>query len=159
VYCAETYLESHGRTQQKTVKLDGTAELPEMDRLQLEEGLPLHPGAFALGSTIERLQIPNNLAARVEGRSSFGRLGLMVHATAGFIDPGFEGQITLEFVNVSPNVIVLTPLVRICQISFYRLLVDASHPYGDFRHKSKYQNQDGPVASRINIELRGKDDA
>jgi dCTP deaminase len=107
----------------------------------------LAPGEMLLGSTLERVVIPHDLVARVEGRSSVGRLGLIVHATAGFVDPGFDGQITLEFVNLGPRPITLEPGVRICQLTLHQLTSPASRPYGLARG-SKYAGQRGPTPSR-----------
>ncbi|MBI4394037.1 MAG: dCTP deaminase [Euryarchaeota archaeon] len=108
----------------------------------------MHPGEFALGTTLERVKIPNDLVARVEGRSSFGRLAIVVHATAGFIDPGFEGKITLELSNLGKVPVALRPRTRVSQIVIHQLLSPAEKPYGAARG-SKYQGQMGPEASRI----------
>lgn len=113
-----------------------------------DEGFILQPGAFALGTTIERVRVPPDLVARVEGRSSIGRLAVVVHATAGFIDPGFEGQITLELSNLGRCAVKLYPGMRISQIVFHEMKSPAERPYGSTRG-SKYQGQSGPVASRI----------
>jgi dCTP deaminase len=112
------------------------------------DGFILQPGAFALGTTHERVRIPPDLVARVEGRSSIGRLAVVVHATAGFIDPGFEGQITLELANLGRCAVKLYPGMRISQIVLHELKSPAERPYGAERG-SKYQGQSGPVASRI----------
>lgn len=119
-----------------------TIEIPD------GEAFVLQPGEFALGSTIERVRIPPDLVARVEGRSSIGRLAVVVHATAGFIDPGFEGQITLELSNLGRCAVKLYPGMRVSQIVFHRMGRPAERPYGAGR-ASKYQGQEGPVASRI----------
>lgn len=153
VYDAKSYLECNGRVTGGVVHLDRKDGNPEMEEVAVTDRFHLHPGAFVLGTTIERVRLPNDLVARVEGRSSFGRLGLMIHATAGFIDPGFDGQITLEFTNVSPNTIVLKPGIRICQLSFHQMSSPAERPYGAERG-SKYQNQRGPTASRIHEDTR-----
>jgi dCTP deaminase len=113
------------------------------------EPFVLHPGEFALGSTIERVRIPSDLVARVEGRSSFGRLAVVVHATAGFIDPGFEGQITLELANLGRCAVLLYPGTRISQVVFHTMTSPAERPYGPARG-SKYHGQAGPVMSRVN---------
>ncbi len=120
------------------------------ERIEIEEGnaFVLQPGEFALGSTLERVRVPNDLVARVEGRSSIGRLAVVVHATAGFIDPGFEGQITLELSNLGRCAVKLYPGMRISQIVFHTMTGPAERPYGAARG-SKYQGQAGPVASRI----------
>jgi dCTP deaminase len=111
----------------------------------------LHPGEFALGSTIERVTIPPDLVARVDGRSSIGRLAVVVHATAGFIDPGFEGQITLELSNLGRIPVRLYPGMRIAQIVLHQLTSTAERPYGKERG-SHYHGQTGPQLSRLEIE-------
>ncbi len=112
------------------------------------EAFVLQPGEFALGSTIESVRVPHDLVARVEGRSSIGRLAVVVHATAGFIDPGFEGQITLELSNLGRCAVKLYPGMRISQVVLHRLTSPAERPYGPERG-SKYQGQVGPVPSRL----------
>jgi dCTP deaminase len=108
----------------------------------------LHPGDFVLGSTKERVEIPADLIAHVEGRSSLGRLAVVVHATAGLCDPGYEGQITLELSNLGRAPVALTPGMRISQLTFTELKTPAERPYGEERG-SKYQGQSGPQASKI----------
>lgn len=108
----------------------------------------LAPGSFVLGSTREKIFLSQGFAARIEGKSSLGRWGLMVHSTAGFIDPGFGGTITLEISNIGYNSILLTEDMLIGQLCFFRLDSPASAPYGDPKFGSKYQGQEGPVASR-----------
>jgi len=108
----------------------------------------LHPGEFVLASTKERVSVPEDLVARVDGRSSIGRLAVMVHATAGFIDAGFRGTVTLELSNVGKMPVALHPNMRICQVSFARMTSPAARPYGN-RPGSKYQDQSGPTPSRI----------
>ncbi|MFB6117275.1 dCTP deaminase [Halosegnis sp.] len=108
----------------------------------------LHPGDFVLGTTVERVEIPPDLIAHVEGRSSLGRLAIVVHATAGLCDPGYEGQITLELSNLGRAPVALTPGMRISQLTFTELKSPADRPYGSERG-SKYQGQSGPQASRI----------
>ncbi|WP_049982365.1 dCTP deaminase [Halorubrum sp. BV1] len=108
----------------------------------------LHPGDFVLGTTAERVAIPDDLVAHVEGRSSLGRLAIVVHATAGLCDPGYEGQITLELSNLGTAPVALSPGMRVSQLTFTELKSPADRPYGAERG-SKYQNQDGPQASRI----------
>lgn len=116
----------------------------------VEEGdeFILHPGDFVLGTTKERVEIPPDLVAHVEGRSSLGRLAVVVHATAGLCDPGYKGQITLELSNLGSAPVALTPGMRISQLTFTELTSPATRPYGEERG-SKYQNQAGPQASRI----------
>lgn len=108
----------------------------------------LEPGDFILGSTFETVSVPEDMVARVEGKSSLGRLGLLIHATAGFIDPGFKGTITLEICNLNDRAIILRPGLAICQISYTKLTSPATEPYGHPKLNSKYQGQDGVVASR-----------
>ena len=108
----------------------------------------LQPGEFALASTAEHIRLPTDIAARLEGKSSLGRIGLMVHSTAGFIDPGWEGQLTLELSNLARLPIRLTPNMKIGQLSFIRLSSPCLRPYGCAELGSRYQNQDGPTPSR-----------
>jgi len=108
----------------------------------------LHPGDFVLGTTTERVEIPPDLIAHVEGRSSLGRLAIVVHATAGIADPGYCGQITLELSNLGAAPVALTPGMRISQLTFTKLSSPAERPYGEERG-SKYQQQEGPQASKI----------
>ena len=108
----------------------------------------LHPGEFVLGATLERVALPDDLVARLEGKSSLGRLGLLIHSTAGFVDPGFDGQLTLELSNVSNLPITLYPGMRIGQISFQQMTTPADTPYGSKELGSKYHGQRGPVPSR-----------
>ena len=115
------------------------------------EAFILHPGEFALGSTIERVSIPHDLVARVDGRSSVGRLAIVVHATAGFIDPGFTGEITLELCNIGRIPVRLYPGMRIAQIVFQTMTSAAERPYGAARG-SHYHDQEGPQASRISLD-------
>ncbi|MBI2684114.1 MAG: dCTP deaminase [Actinobacteria bacterium] len=131
--------------------IDPFATSPDlMQTVQVAAGEPfiLHPGEFVLGSTLEVVTLPDDLVARVEGKSSLGRLGLLIHATAGFVDPGFSGQVTLEFSNVSPLPIKLWPLMRIGQLSFQHLDRPCERPYGHPELGSKYAGQLGPVGSR-----------
>ena len=130
---------------------DAEAEVDEYVELtEVEEGgeYILHPGDFVLGTTHERVGIPNDLIAHVEGRSSLGRLAIVVHATAGLCDPGFSGKITLELSNLGTAPVALTPGMRISQLTFTELKTPADRPYGAERG-SKYQDQSGPQASRI----------
>ena len=113
-----------------------------------EEPFILHPGEFVLGSTLEVVTLPDDLAARVEGKSSLGRLGLLTHATAGFVDPGFSGHVTLELANVATLPIKLYPGMKIGQLCFFRLSSPAEHPYGSAKYGSRYQGQRGPTPSR-----------
>jgi len=113
-----------------------------------DEPFILHPGEFVLGSTLEVVSLPDDLAARVEGKSSLGRLGLLTHATAGFVDPGFSGHVTLELANVATLPIKLYPGMKIGQLCFFRLSSPAQHPYGSAKYGSRYQGQRGPTPSR-----------
>ena len=115
-----------------------------------KEGEPfvLHPGEFVLGSTLERVVVPDDLVARIEGKSSLGRLGLLIHSTAGFIDAGFDGHITLELSNVASLPITIYPEMKIGQISFVQMTTPADNPYGSGAQGSKYQGQRGPTPSR-----------
>jgi len=129
-----------------------TPPIPEQLReWTVEEGKPfgLGPGRFVLGTTQERVGLPGWLLARIEGKSSLGRLGLMVHVTAGFIDPGFEGRVTLELANLSPLPILLWPGMKICQLSVAQLDQPALRPYGHPELKSRYQGQQGVTESRV----------
>ena len=111
----------------------------------------IHPGEFVLASLAEYIVIPDDLVGRLEGRSSLGRLGLMVHSTAGYVDPGFRGHLTLELANVGKLPVKLYPGMRICQIVFQRMESPAEAPYGS-KHSSKYQDEIGATQSRINID-------
>lgn len=113
-----------------------------------DEAFILHPGEFVLGSTYETVTLPDDVAARVEGKSSLGRLGLLTHATAGFVDPGFSGHVTLELANVATLPIKLYPGMKIGQLCFFRLSSPAEHPYGSEKYGSRYQGQRGPTPSR-----------
>jgi dCTP deaminase len=108
----------------------------------------LHPGEFVLGSTLERIAVPDDLVARIEGKSSLGRLGLIIHSTAGFIDAGFDGHVTLELANLANLPITLYPGMKIGQISFIKMTSPAENPYGSGAKGSKYQGQRGPTPSR-----------
>lgn len=113
-----------------------------------EEPFILHPGEFVLGSTYEVITLPDDIAARLEGKSSLGRLGLLTHSTAGFIDPGFSGHVTLELSNVATLPIKLWPGMKIGQLCFFRLSSPSEHPYGSEKYGSRYQGQRGPTPSR-----------
>lgn len=115
------------------------------------EGYSMHPGEFLLGSTVEHVEMPTNLAARVEGKSSLGRIGLMVHVTAGFIDPGFRGNITLELKNLSSMPITLEEGMPISQLCFQRVVGVVLRPYGSEGLNSKYQDSKGTVGSRLSL--------
>jgi dCTP deaminase len=123
-------------------------DLTELVEVKPDDAFILHPGEFVLGSTLERIGIPPDLAARLEGKSSLGRLGLMTHSTAGFLDPGFHGHVTLELSNVANLPITLYPGMRIGQIAVFQLTTPAERPYGSRGSRSKYQGQRGPTPSR-----------
>jgi dCTP deaminase len=130
-------------------------DLTELVEVQGDEPFILHPGEFVLGSTLERVRIPDDLVARLEGKSSLGRLGLLIHSTAGYVDPGWDGSLTLELSNVANLPITIYAGMRIGQISFFRLTSPAQVPYGSKGTKSKYQGQRGPTASRFFEEFGG----
>jgi dCTP deaminase len=124
-------------------------DLTELVEVAGDEPFILHPGEFVLGSTLERVRIPDDLVARLEGKSSLGRLGLLIHSTAGYVDPGWDGYLTLELSNVANLPITIYPGMKIGQISFFRLTTPAEMPYGSEGTRSKYQGQRGPTASRF----------
>jgi dCTP deaminase len=116
----------------------------------------LHPGEFVLGSTLEVVGLSDDIVARLEGKSSLGRLGLLIHSTAGFIDPGFRGQVTLELSNVANLPIAIYPHMKIGQISFYQMTTAAERPYGSPELGSKYQGQTGPTPSAMHQDFGGE---
>jgi dCTP deaminase len=131
--------------------IDPAVDQPDLTRAVEptgEEPFILHPGEFVLGSTYEMVTLPDDIAARLEGKSSLGRLGLLTHSTAGFIDPGFSGHVTLELSNVATLPIKLWPGMKIGQFCFFRLSSPAEHPYGSAGTGSRYQDQRGPTQSR-----------
>ncbi|MBJ7432941.1 MAG: dCTP deaminase [Microbacteriaceae bacterium] len=131
--------------------IDPAEEQPDLTRgVEVGPGEPfiLHPGEFVLGSTFELVTLPDDIAARLEGKSSLGRLGLLTHSTAGFVDPGFSGHVTLELSNVATLPIKLWPGMKIGQLCFFRLTSPSEHPYGSDKYGSRYQGQRGPTASR-----------
>jgi len=131
--------------------IDPAEEQPELTRPVEpvgDEPFILHPGEFVLGSTYEGVSLPDDVAARLEGKSSLGRLGLLTHSTAGFIDPGFSGHVTLELSNVATLPIKLWPGMKIGQLCFFRLSSPSEHPYGASIYGSRYQGQRGPTPSR-----------
>lgn len=133
---------------------DDVEEYTETITADKEKPFILHPNEFALASTIERVEIPDDLVAHVDGRSSLGRLALLIHATAGFVDPGFKGNVTIELSNVGKMPIALYPGMRICQISFETLSSVSELPYGHPSRNSKYQDQQGVVSSRIHLDKK-----
>jgi dCTP deaminase len=135
----------------KYAVIDPALEQPELTHLvdvAPDDAFVLHPGEFVLASTFELVSLPDDVAARLEGKSSLGRLGLLTHSTAGFIDPGFSGHVTLELSNVATLPIKLWPGMKIGQLCFFRLSSPAEHPYGSDLNGSRYQGQRGPTASR-----------
>jgi dCTP deaminase len=131
--------------------IDVKTDLSDLTRLvEIDDGdaFILHPGEFVLGSTAEQVTLPDDIVARIEGKSSLGRLGLLIHSTAGFIDAGFSGHLTLELSNVANLPITLYPGMKIGQVSFLRMTTPADVPYGSARAGSKYQGQRGPTPSR-----------
>ena len=131
--------------------IDPAADQSDLTReveVTSDETFVLHPGEFVLGSTYEVVSLPDDIAARLEGKSSLGRLGLLTHSTAGFIDPGFSGHVTLELANVATLPIKLYPGMKIGQLCFFRLSSPADNPYGSAKYGSRYQGQRGPTPSR-----------
>ena len=123
-------------------------DLTELVETKPDEPFILHPGEFVLGSTVERVALPDDLVARLEGKSSLGRLGLVIHSTAGFVDPGFEGNLTLELSNLANLPIKLWPGMKVGQLCVFALSSPAEYPYGSTECGSRYQGQSGPTASR-----------
>ena len=131
--------------------IDPSMEQPELTREVIAEGdepFILHPGEFVLASTYEVITLPDDIAGRLEGKSSLGRLGLLTHSTAGFIDPGFSGHITLELSNVANLPVKLFAGMKIGQLCLIKLSSPAEHPYGSEKYGSRYQGQRGPTPSR-----------
>ncbi|MCA0293494.1 MAG: dCTP deaminase [Actinobacteria bacterium] len=140
--------------------IDPAQDQPDLTRLvetERDEPFVLHPGEFVLSSTFEVVTLPDDIAARLEGKSSLGRLGLLTHSTAGFIDPGFSGHVTLELSNVATLPILLWPGMKIGQLCFFRLSSAAEHPYGSEKYGSRYLGQRGPTASRSALNFHRSD--
>jgi len=135
-------------------------DLTELVEVQGDEPFILHPGEFVLGQTLERVTLPDDLVARLEGKSSLGRLGLLIHSTAGFVDSGFSGNLTLELSNVANLPITIYHAMPIGQISFMRMDSPVERPYGSGETGSKYQGQGEPTPSRfyLNFERTGSSD-
>jgi dCTP deaminase len=132
-------------------------DLTELVEIDPEQPFILHPGEFVLGSTLERVTLPDDLVARLEGKSSLGRLGLLIHSTAGYVDPGWDGNLTLELSNVANLPITLYYGMKIGQISFQRMSSPVEVAYGDGRIGSKYRGQTDPTASRYHVDFdRGR---
>jgi len=132
-------------------------ELTSLVEVEADEPFVLHPGEFVLGSTFEKVTLPDDLAGRLEGKSSLGRLGLLTHSTAGFIDPGFSGHITLELSNVANLPITLWPGMKIGQLCLFQLSSAAEFPYGSKQAGSRYQGQRGPTPSRAYLNFHRTD--
>jgi dCTP deaminase len=134
-------------------------DLTELVEVPTEGRFILHPGEFVLGSTLEVVTLPDDLVARLEGKSSLGRLGLLIHSTAGFVDAGWSGHLTLELSNVANLPIAIYPGMKIGQISFIRMTSPAERPYGSAETRSKYQGQRGPTPSRYYLNFEAEDGA
>ena len=128
-------------------------DLTELVEVDGDEPFILHPGEFVLGQTLERVTLPNDLVARLEGKSSLGRLGLLIHSTAGFVDSGFSGNLTLELSNVANLPITIYHRMPIGQLSFMRMDAPVDRPYGSSETGSKYQGQDEPTPSRFYLNF------
>jgi dCTP deaminase len=128
-------------------------ELTRFIEVAPDEPFILHPGEFVLGSTYEFVKLPDNIAARLEGKSSLGRLGLVTHSTAGFVDPGFNGHVTLELSNMATLPIKLWPGMKIGQLCFFQLSSPSETPYGSAKYLNRYQGQRGPTASRSHLNF------
>ncbi|MFJ6280009.1 dCTP deaminase [Arthrobacter subterraneus] len=140
----------------KYAHIDPAENQPDLTRLvevAPDEPFILHPGEFVLGSTYEMVTLPDDIAARLEGKSSLGRLGLLTHSTAGFIDPGFSGHVTLELSNMATLPIKLWPGSKIGQLCFFKLTSPAEHSYGSGTYGNRYQGQRGPTASRSHLNF------
>jgi dCTP deaminase len=131
--------------------------LTDMITMGDDDPFMLHPGEFVLGSTLEHVEVPAELVARLEGKSSLGRIGLLIHSTAGYVDPGWKGHLTLELSNVSNLPITLYHRMKIGQISFLQLTTPADRLYGSAELGSKYQNQVDPTASRVYLDYKPND--
>ncbi len=131
-------------------------DLTELVEIEGDEPFILHPGEFVLGQTLERVSVPDDLVARLEGKSSLGRLGLLIHSTAGYVDPGWKGTLTLELSNVANLPIALYQGMRIGQISFFRMSSPVERPYGSAGLGSKYQGQSEPTASAFDTDFEAR---
>ncbi len=125
--------------------------LTELVTASVEEPFVLHPGEFALGTTVERIALPEDIVGRLEGKSSLGRLGLLIHSTAGYVDPGWDGMLTLELSNVANLPILLVPGMKIGQISFAQMTTAVDRPYGHPGLGSKYRGQSSATPSRMHL--------
>ena len=129
-------------------------DLTELVEIDDDHPFVLHPGEFALATTYERVRLPDFIVGRLEGKSSLGRLGLLIHSTAGYVDPGWDGALTLELSNVANLPITLYHRMKVSQISFLRLTEPAEHPYGSKATGSKYQHQEGPTPSKYYLNFQ-----
>jgi dCTP deaminase len=132
-------------------------DLTELLTVADDEPFILHPGEFVLGQTLEWVELPDDLVARLEGKSSLGRLGLLIHSTAGYVDPGWKGNLTLELSNVANLPIALYHAMRIGQISFFRLSSSVERPYGSAELRSRYQGQSEPTASAFHRDFERRE--
>ena len=135
---------------------DDIAEYMESSTVPEGEAFIIHPNEFALATTQEYVKVPDDLVARVEGRSSMGRLGVTMHVTAGYVDPGFEGRITLEISNIGAMPVALYPGQRVCQLVFETMTTPAELPYGHPNRNSKYMKQLKPESSRVKLDYELK---
>ncbi len=136
--------------------IDLRADLPSLtEQIEIDNDVPfiLHPGEFVLASTLEHVELPTDIVGRLEGKSSLGRIGLLIHSTAGYVDPGWKGRLTLELTNVARLPVTLYSGMRIGQISFLTLTTDVDRPYGSRGLGSRYQGQADPTASRIHLDF------
>jgi dCTP deaminase len=147
------YLETRKVSSLDTKNMDDISDLQRKMEATPEEGVVVHPGEFIIGTTLETVKIPENLVARIEGRSSYARLGLIPHAAGGFVDAGFEGQITLEIQNLGNVPITIYPEDRICQMAIETMTSQAENPYGE-KKDSKYMHQKGATGARLDEEKR-----
>ena len=131
-------------------------DLTELEELEEDKPFILHPGEFVLASTLEYIALPDDIVARLEGKSSLGRIGLLIHSTAGYVDPGWKGHLTLELSNVANLPVTLYSGMKIGQVSFIRLSSPAENLYGSKALGSKYQDQTLPTASRVHRDFRGQ---
>jgi len=136
-----------------TRQMEKYSDIKETKKVTPGEGMVVHPGEFVLGSTLEVVKVPDNMVARIEGRSSYARLGLIPHAAAGFVDAGFEGKITLEIQNLGNVPITIYPEERFCQVAFEKMSSEAENPYGE-KKDTKYMGQSGATGSRLEKEKR-----
>lgn len=132
---------------------DNIDDYSEVVKVKKNDFLTIHPGQFVLGTTLERIEIPNYIVSHLDGRSSLGRLGVMIHSTAGHVAPGFKGHLILEISNTGNLPIALSPEMPVCQISFAYLTTPAENPYGSKNLKSKYQGQRGATGSKFSKEF------